>query len=74
MNLDPQCGTDVAWANFDRFVETDSGKDTMHDTIGIAYQTIITDDRKETEHNNTKNSASVNTPNQESQHTTNKKR
>ena len=28
----------VACDNFDRFVETRSGKDTLHETIGIAYQ------------------------------------
>ena len=27
-----------AWDNFDCFVATDSGKDTLHDTVGIAYQ------------------------------------
>ncbi|KAL7290743.1 hypothetical protein TKK_0015494 [Trichogramma kaykai] len=32
------CG--VAWDNFDRYVETDSGKDTLHDTVGIIYQDI----------------------------------
>ena len=30
--------TGLAWDNFDRFVETSSGKDTLHDTVGIAYQ------------------------------------
>ena len=28
----------MAFDNFDRFVETLSGKDTLHDTAGIAYQ------------------------------------
>ena len=74
MKLDPQCGTGVAWDNFDHFVETISGKDTLHDTVGIAYQTVITHDSNETEYNNTKTSTSANAPNQESQHTTNKKR
>ena len=31
--------TSVVFDNFDRFVETLSGKDTLHDTVGIAYQT-----------------------------------
>ena len=35
MKLVPQCGTGVAWDNFDRFVETVSGKDALHDTVGI---------------------------------------
>lgn len=28
----------VAWDNFDRIVETSSGKNTLHDTVGIIYQ------------------------------------
>ncbi|CAG9762688.1 unnamed protein product [Ceutorhynchus assimilis] len=36
----------VAWDNFDRFVETSgkgtAGKDTLHDTVGIMYQSIPT--------------------------------
>ena len=40
MILDPELGTGVAFDNFDRFVETLSGKDTLHDTVGIVYQTI----------------------------------
>ena len=47
--------------NFDYFVETVSGKDTLHDTAGIAYQTVISDDNNVTEHNN-KNPASADTP------------
>lgn len=30
--------THVAFDNFDCFVDTNTGKDTMHDTIGIIYQ------------------------------------
>ena len=45
MKLDPQCGTGVAWDNFDRFVETVSQKVTLHETVGIACQTVIIDDR-----------------------------
>jgi len=30
--------TGVAFVNFDRFVETSSGKDTLHDTVGILYK------------------------------------
>ena len=40
MNLTNNCGTGIAWDNFDRFVETQSGRDTLHDTVGIAYQVI----------------------------------
>ena len=38
MNLKASLTTGVAFDNFDRFVETLSGKDTPHDTVGIAYQ------------------------------------
>ena len=40
MKLNPQCGTGVTWDNFDRFLETITGKETLHDTVGITYQTI----------------------------------
>ncbi|CAH0563075.1 unnamed protein product [Brassicogethes aeneus] len=30
----------VAFDNYDRFVDTHTGKDTLHDTVGIIYQTI----------------------------------
>lgn len=33
--------TGVAFDNFDRYVDTANGKDTLHDTVGIIYQTII---------------------------------
>ena len=38
MNLAAILATDVAFNNFDRLVETISGKDTLHDTAGIAHQ------------------------------------
>lgn len=34
----------VAWDNYDRFVETSSGKNTLHDTVGICYQHIPTEE------------------------------
>lgn len=34
----PFLHTGLAWDNFDLFVETINGKDTLHDTVGIAYQ------------------------------------
>lgn len=37
----PQLRTHVAFDNYDRFVETSSGKDTLHDTVGIVYQNIV---------------------------------
>ncbi|KAK0174281.1 hypothetical protein PV327_011030, partial [Microctonus hyperodae] len=33
--------TAVAFDNFDRYVDTATGKDTLHDTVGIIYQTIM---------------------------------
>ena len=39
MSLDCNSATGVAFDNYDRFVETLSGKNTLHDTVGIAYQT-----------------------------------
>ena len=43
MNRSPNVATGVAFDNFDRFVETLSGKNTLHDTVGIAYQTCTVD-------------------------------
>ena len=38
MKTSPEFNTGIAWDNFDRFVETKSGKDRLHDAVGIAYQ------------------------------------
>ena len=38
--LDSSLSTGVAFDNFDLYVETLSGKDTLHDTVGIIYQDI----------------------------------
>ena len=38
METTTEFNTGIAWDNFDRFVETKSGKDTLLDTVGIAYQ------------------------------------
>ena len=32
MQLTSNLGTGIAWDNFGLFVDTDSGKDTLHDT------------------------------------------
>ena len=32
------CSTGLAFDNYDRFTENFLGKDTLHDTVGIAYQ------------------------------------
>lgn len=39
----PHLFTGVAFDNFDKFVETNNGKDTLHDTVGIIYQNIDLD-------------------------------
>ena len=36
----PYLNTGVAFDNFDLFVDTLSGKDTLHDTVGIVYQDV----------------------------------
>lgn len=38
---DPSLRTHVAFDNFDKYVETTSGKDTLHDTVGIVYQNVV---------------------------------
>lgn len=38
LRLSPYLRTGLAFDNFDCFVETINGKDTLHDTVGIAYQ------------------------------------
>ncbi|XP_028982536.1 uncharacterized protein LOC114841645, partial [Diachasma alloeum] len=38
VSLVPHLSTGVAYDNFDRFVETPNGKDTLHDTVGIIFQ------------------------------------
>ena len=40
MKLNPRCVTGVAWNDFDRFVETITGKETLYNTVDITYQTI----------------------------------
>lgn len=38
--LNPDLNTGVAFDDFDRYVETCSGKDTLHDTVSIIYQQV----------------------------------
>lgn len=44
-----QLRTHLAFDNYDRKVETPSGKDTLHDTVAIVYQNIIKDVQAENE-------------------------
>ena len=41
MSLNPANNIGVAFDNFDIYVETVSGKDTLHYTVGIAYKQNI---------------------------------
>ena len=43
MTRNPVLGTGPAWNKFDRFVATMTGTDTLHDTVGIAYQARFKD-------------------------------
>lgn len=38
--LSSHIATGIAFDNYDRFVETHNGKDTLHDTVGIIYQNV----------------------------------
>ena len=58
MKLNPRCGTGVAWDNFDRFVETITGKETLHDTVGITYQTITEEEPTDQESRDDENLSS----------------
>ena len=48
--------TGIAWDNYDCFVETKDGKDTLHDTVGISYQTL----QKQVEPENNENNSTEN--------------
>lgn len=43
LSPNPNLRTHVAFDNFDKFVETATGKDTLHDTVGIVYQNTCTE-------------------------------
>lgn len=40
IDSNPRLHTHVAFDNYDKYVETSTGKDTLHDTVGIAYQNL----------------------------------
>ena len=40
MSNKKELGTGVAWDNYNRYVSTCTGKDTLHDTVAIAYQLV----------------------------------
>ncbi|GBP52408.1 hypothetical protein EVAR_4691_1 [Eumeta japonica] len=72
----PELFTGVAYDNFDRFVETTNGKDTLHDTVGIIYQNIEVNTTEESEMPEQLNMSEAPITNNEnnSPHTTVKKR
>ena len=37
MKVNPQCGKGVVWDDFDKFLETITGKETLCNTYGINY-------------------------------------
>ena len=43
MTCNPVLGSGLSWDNFDRFVTTVTGTDTLYDTVGIAYQARFKD-------------------------------
>ena len=43
MNVDANASTGLAFNNYDRFVVNLTGKDNLHDTVGIAYQAVKLD-------------------------------
>ena len=43
MSMDSNACTGLALYNYDRFAETLTGKDTLHNTIGITYQIVKLD-------------------------------
>lgn len=43
----PNLRTHVAFDNFDLYVETTSGKNTLHDTVGIVYQNIVSVEKQD---------------------------
>ncbi|KAL3265545.1 hypothetical protein HHI36_009750 [Cryptolaemus montrouzieri] len=45
--LNPSLCTGVAFDNFDRYVDTLNGKETLHDTVGIIYQNIDNNSQSE---------------------------
>ena len=51
MTRSADSGTGIAWDNYDRNVETVNGDATLHDTVGIAYQTISNTNEQSTETN-----------------------
>ena len=46
MSLNPANNIGVALDNFDRYVETVSGKDTLHDTAGIIFETSLVQQKR----------------------------
>jgi hypothetical protein len=59
MRLDPSYCSGLAFDNFDHYVETLGGKNTLHDTVGISYQRVPTAEELQ-EHNGIQESSSTN--------------
>ena len=61
MSLNSSTATGVDQDNFDRFVETKSGKDTLHDTVEIASQVLDNSQPNILENNQERQNSNENT-------------
>ena len=46
MHLSRESGIVLTWDNFYLYVETENGKDNLHDTVGVAYQVLAEGDNE----------------------------
>lgn len=60
----PNLRSHVAFDNYDKYVETCTGKDTLHDTVGIVYQNVNTDSDIAIPYLNNNSNSSINNNNQ----------
>ena len=68
MSFNASAATSVAWNNFDRFGETKSGKDTLHDTVDIAYEVLDNSKLNHLESNQERQSSNENTDQEKGKH------
>lgn len=55
IDSNPRLHTHVAFDNYDKYVETSTGKDTLHDTVGIVYQNMSLETLSQNVENNNYN-------------------
>jgi len=68
----PNLCTGLAYNNFDRFVETTDGKDTLHDIVGIIFQNIVPETTEND--NNTQEPENDNSMQEQNSNSRNKRR